>query len=421
MPSLQYHFNNDTQGWKDALGALSIHTPAHLSFDNIQALNLQALQLLPAFAVILVIDTQVLGTQAFDNHSNNRNNNHSNKNTKHPDELMQLWADEHHFRLSVVTGSGDGKTLSSPKELGAIDQVAVFRYVLIPNRATHITRDKKDAIAHIIDEQITTFFKQKLKPKPDYHFSVNQQGQVDNFDLNNTPKAQQYLDCHIVSVAQMLRKHKLACFDMDSTLIKQEVITELAKVAGVGDKVAAITEAAMRGEMDFAASFGQRVALLRDLPARVIDEIKPLLIPNTGAFVTIAALKAMGYYTVLISGGFDVFAKHIATLLGIDEYHANTLDIDNGKLTGQIISPIIDGKTKAKIVAKIADHRAINLDEVICIGDGANDLPMMAISDLGIAYHAKPIVRARADVAINITGLEGVLYALGYPALQPQP
>lgn len=412
MPSLQYHFNNDTQGWKDALRALSIHMPAHLSFDNIQALNLQALQLLPIFAVILVIDTQALNIQTISKQAISKNTH-----TKHPDELMQLWADEYHFHLSVVAGNGDGKTLISPKELGAIDQVAVFRYVLIPNRATHITRDKKDAIAHIIDEQITTFFKQKLKPKPDYHFSVNQQGQVDNFDFNAT-KAQQYLDCHIVSVAQMLRKHKLACFDMDSTLIKQEVITELAKVAGVGDQVAAITEAAMRGEMDFATSFAKRVQLLRGLPASVIDDIKPLLIPQKGAFVTIAALKSMGYHTVLISGGFDVFAEHIATLLGIDEYHANTLDIDNDTLTGQTISPIIDGKTKAKIVAKIADHRAINLDEVICIGDGANDLPMMAISDLGIAYHAKPIVRARADVAINITGLEGVLYALGYPALQ---
>ncbi len=412
MPSLQYHFNNDTQGWKDALRALSIHMPAHLSFDNIQALNLQALQLLPIFAVILVIDTQALNIQTISKQAISKNTH-----TKHPDELMQLWADEHHFHLSVVAGNGDGKTLISPKELGAIDQVAVFRYVLIPNRATHITHDKKDAIAHIIDEQITTFFKQKLKPKPDYHFSVNQQGQVDNFDFNAT-KAQQYLDCHIVSVAQMLRKHKLACFDMDSTLIKQEVITELAKVAGVGDQVAAITEAAMRGEMDFATSFAKRVQLLRGLPASVIDDIKPLLIPQKGAFITIATLKSMGYHTVLISGGFDVFAEHIATLLGIDEYHANTLDIDNDTLTGQIISPIIDGKTKAKIVAKIADCRAINLDEVICIGDGANDLPMMAISDLGIAYHAKPIVRARADVAINITGLEGVLYALGYPALQ---
>ena len=121
---------------------------------------------------------------------------------------------------------------------------------------------------------------------------------------------------------------------------------------------------------------------------------------------------------MLISGGFLPFAEYIATLLGIDEYHANPLDIADGKLTGEIVAPIIDGKAKAKLVAKIADRLAIDLDEVICIGDGANDLPMMAISDIGMAYRAKPIVQVRADVALNVTGLEGVLYALGHSTLQ---
>lgn len=206
---------------------------------------------------------------------------------------------------------------------------------------------------------------------------------------------------------------------MDSTLIKQEVIVELAKIAGVGAEVDKITEEAMRGEIDFATSFGRRVALLKGLDESVIEKICPLLIPSSGAFATISALKALGYRTVLISGGFAPFAKYVATLLGMDNYYANPLDIDNGKLTGEVIAPILDGNQKARIVQKLAEIMQIGLDQVVCIGDGANDLPMMNISDLGIAYHAKPIVQVKADAAINVTGLEGVLYALGYPKLEP--
>ncbi len=390
--TITYHFAAATTSFKDTLSQFST-----LPYDHG---NVQALETLPIFGVVLVIADNAL-----------------NSTNKHPDALMQSWADEHQFLLAVVPKETNYQPLSVDKHSGSLPKTTVFRYILLPKERKNITPAKRETIAHIVDEQITAFFRQKLKPKPNYNFAVNDKGEVDNFELT-APKTQHYLDCHILNIAQMLRQHKLACFDMDSTLIKQEVITELAKMAGVGEQVAAITEQAMRGEIDFATSFGQRVALLKDLPATIIDEIKPLLIPQTGAFVTIAALKAMGYHTVLISGGFLPFAEYIATLLGIDEYHANPLDIADGKLTGEIVAPIIDGKAKAKLVAKIADRLAIDLDEVICIGDGANDLPMMAISDIGMAYRAKPIVQVRADVALNVTGLEGVLYALGHSTLQ---
>lgn len=224
------------------------------------------------------------------------------------------------------------------------------------------------------------------------------------------------VDCHILSVGHMLRTHKLACFDMDSTLIEQEVIVELAKTAGIGEQVAAITEAAMRGEMDFDESFAQRVALLKGISTDVLDDICSRLTLSTGALTTISALKALGYHTVLVSGGFTYFARYIAEQLGIDEVHANALDIEDGEVTGHVQLPIINGAKKAAIAEHTAERLGIDMSQVVCVGDGANDLPMMALADLGVAFNAKPIVQARADAAVNVTGLEGVLYALGYPA-----
>ena len=202
-------------------------------------------------------------------------------------------------------------------------------------------------------------------------------------------------------------------------MIEQEVIVELAKTAGIGERVEAITESAMRGEIDFADSFAQRGALLQGISTDVLDDICSRLTLSIGARTTISALKALGYHTVLVSGGFTYFANYIAKQLGIDEVHANVLDIEEGEVTGQVQLPIVNGDKKASIVKQTAERLGIDMSQVVCVGDGANDLPMMAIADLGVAYHAKPIVQARADAAINVTGLEGTLYALGYPALAP--
>ncbi|HBH34468.1 MAG TPA: phosphoserine phosphatase SerB, partial [Psychrobacter sp.] len=147
-----------------------------------------------------------------------------------------------------------------------------------------------------------------------------------------------------------------------------------------------------------------------------LDQIQQQLPLSAGARTLIATLKSLGYHTVLVSGGFTYFAERIAKELGIDEVHANELDIENGVVTGNVSLPIVNGERKAALVQQIAERMNITTAQVICVGDGANDLPMMAIADLGVAYHAKPIVRARADAAINATGLEGVLYVLGYAA-----
>ena len=173
----------------------------------------------------------------------------------------------------------------------------------------------------------------------------------------------------------------------------------------------------MRGEIDFDESFVQRVSLLEGISTTVLDDICARLTLSTGALTTISAFKALGYHTVLVSGGFTYFARYIAEQLGIDEVHANNLDIEDGEVTGHVQMPIVNGAKKASIVAQIAERMGLDMSQVVCVGDGANDLPMMANADLGVAYHAKSIVQARADAAVNVTGLEGVLYALGYPAL----
>lgn len=276
-----------------------------------------------------------------------------------------------------------------------LSNVNVYMYLLYPNSAQQLsqldTETKKEAVAHIIDEQLTNHLHQ-------------------NNDTTAT------IDCHIMPADKLARQHKLAFFDMDSTLIEQEVIVELAKATGIGEKVNEITESAMRGEIDFDESFTQRVGLLKDTPTEVLDKINDSLTLSAGAKTTIATLNTLGYHTVLVSGGFTYFAKHIAKTLGIAEYHANELDTEAGKVTGKVQLPIVNGEKKAEIVQKIAKQQGVTLNEVICVGDGANDLAMMAIADFGLAYRAKPIVQAKADLAINSTGLDGVLYALGMNA-----
>lgn len=395
----QYILNCSDTDWQTALTAVEAKLPS-----NVTSSNIQALALLPVFSVVIVLDKEVLES-------------HNYSQDMHPDTLINIWAEEENWSVTPVIINDDIElVLDNEDSHTPITPVSVHRYLLAPNQANLITEDKREVAAHIIDDQITSYLKRKLRIKPTYNFSVNAQGQVEDFTFG-ARKNRQYVDCHILSISQMLRHHKLACFDMDSTLIEQEVIVELAKIAGVGEEVDKITEQAMRGEMDFATSFTKRVSLLKGLDIEVIDEVCSRLTPQKGAFATIAALKGLGYRCVLISGGFMPFAAYISNLLGMDDFYANELDVRDGKLTGEVLFPILDDKQKARIVTQIADEMSIALEEVICIGDGANDLPMFKLADLGIAYHAKPIVQVKADAAINVTGLEGVLYALGYPAL----
>lgn len=210
------------------------------------------------------------------------------------------------------------------------------------------------------------------------------------------------------------RNRRLVAFDMDSTLIEAEVIDELARLAGVGDEVSAITERAMRGELDFSESFRARVGLLRGLDEAALAEVAANLKITEGAEHLIATLHTLGYKTAILSGGFTYFAQFLQKRLGIDYIYANELDIADGVVTGEIVGTIVDGKRKAQLLQQLADEEGIDMQQVIAVGDGANDLPMLSIAGLGIAFRAKPLVKQSAEQSISTLGLDAILYLLGF-------
>lgn len=248
------------------------------------------------------------------------------------------------------------------------------------------------------------------------------------FSLRGTPKNRSLMQSKLMHLASeqeidfsfqrddmYRRMRRLICFDMDSTLIQTECIDELAMRAGVGDKVKAITERAMRGEIDFKESFTQRVSLLKGLDISVMKDIADHLPITEGADRLMSVLKRCGYKIAILSGGFTYFGEQLRRRYGIDYVYANELEIDeNGKLTGRYIGDIVDGKRKAELLKLIAQVEQVNLAQTIAVGDGANDLPMISEAGLGIAFHAKPRVKATAQQSINNIGLDGVLYFLGF-------
>jgi phosphoserine phosphatase len=209
------------------------------------------------------------------------------------------------------------------------------------------------------------------------------------------------------------RNRRMVAFDMDSTLIQVEVIDELAKAAGVGEEVAKITEEAMQGKIDFKESFAKRLSLLEGLDQTVLAKIAESLPLTDGAEHLISTLKKIGYKTAIISGGFQFFGNYLQNKLGIDYVFANQLEIVDGKVTGKVSGMVVDAERKAEVLKELAQKENISLEQVIAVGDGANDLPMLSIAGLGIAFHAKPLVKKNAKHSISNLGLDGILYLIG--------
>ena len=245
--------------------------------------------------------------------------------------------------------------------------------------------------------------------------------------VRGTPKDKNQLQAEFMRLSQELgydisfqednlyrRNRRLICFDMDSTLIETEVIDELAMRAGVGDQVKAITESAMRGEIDFCESFKRRVSLLKGLDQSVMQEIAENLPITEGAARALRILKQYGYKIAILSGGFTYFGNYLKNKFNIDYVYANELEIVDGKLTGNYVGDIVDGKRKAELLRLIAQIEHLDLQQVIAVGDGANDLPMLNIAGLGVAFHAKPKVKENAKQSISSIGIDGVLYMLGF-------
>lgn len=247
------------------------------------------------------------------------------------------------------------------------------------------------------------------------------------FSVRGTPKDKEELQRKLMQLSSSLamdfsfqqdnmyrRMRRLICFDMDSTLIETEVIDELAERAGVGSQVREITERAMRGEIDFTESFKERVALLKGLDESVMHDTAVNLPITEGVERLMYVLKRYGYKIAILSGGFTYFGNYLKEKFGIDYVYANQLEIIDGKLTGKYLGNIVDGKRKAELLQLLAQVENVDIAQTIAVGDGANDLPMLSVAGLGIAFHAKPKVVANAQQSINTIGLDGVLYFLGF-------
>ena len=309
-----------------------------------------------------------------------------------------------------------------------VDHQGKNRYILTVIGRTLSAKQIAAATKIIADQGLNIDFIRRMTGRISIKYPEKNVRSCIEFSLRGNPKNRSLMQSKLMHLASeqeidfsfqrddmYRRMRRLICFDMDSTLIQTECIDELAMRAGVGDKVKAITERAMRGEIDFKESFTQRVSLLKGLDVSVMKDIADHLPITEGADRLMSVLKRCGYKIAILSGGFTYFGEQLRRRYGIDYVYANELEIDeNGKLTGRYIGEIVDGKRKAELLKLIAQVEQVNLAQTIAVGDGANDLPMISEAGLGIAFHAKPRVKATAQQSINNIGLDGVLYFLGF-------
>ena len=309
-----------------------------------------------------------------------------------------------------------------------VDHQGKNRYILTVIGRTLSAKQIAAATKIIADQGLNIDFIRRMTGRISIKYPEKNVRSCIEFSLRGNPKNRSLMQSKLMHLASeqeidfsfqrddmYRRMRRLICFDMDSTLIQTECIDELAMRAGVGDKVKVITERAMRGEIDFKESFTQRVSLLKGLDISVMKDIAEHLPITEGADRLMSVLKRCGYKIAILSGGFTYFGEQLRRRYGIDYVYANELEIDeNGKLTGRYIGDIVDGKRKAELLKLIAQVEQVNLAQTIAVGDGANDLPMISEAGLGIAFHAKPRVKATAQQSINNIGLDGVLYFLGF-------
>ena len=299
------------------------------------------------------------------------------------------------FTLSLISTKAISPRLETIKaELGARGFVLLGETHLNPEFEAHAPDPMGDAFSLTFEAELTTIECKSISQHLSTAFQLD--ALVQNQPLADMPK-------------------KLACFDMDSTLIQHEVMDELAYEYGIGEKISAITESAMRGEISFKESFEQRLACLKGFDAALMPGIAQRLKMMPGAEVLIKTLKANDTKVVILSGGFENFATYLQKMLGpLDAIYANILDVDNGRLTGKISNQLVNETRKLELIRELAQHQGISERQTIAVGDGANDIPMLLHAALGIAYRAKPLVQEKARHCINHTNLAAILYVLGY-------